>query len=685
MAKNPLETLIDNMQLTNIAETLDETEIGKIAKLVASGYNLDLHSMKDWITRTEEGIKIAEQVMEVKNFPWPGAANVKFPLIAISSIQFAARAYPAIVQGKKVVKAQVVGKDPDNVKAEKAERVSTHMSWQLLEQMEGWDEDTDKLLHVLPVVGTVFRKTYRDELNQVNASELCMPLDVIVHMDTKNYAKCRRVTHKISLHRNEVMERELSGLFRGSGAEYMNTDAEEDLAEIFLEQHRWLDLDGDGYEEPYIVTTHEASQTLVRIVARYDMEGIHVVEEGPKEGKAKKIDPVQYFTPFFFLPSPSGKFYAQGFAHLLGGINESLSTITNQLLDAGTLANLGGGFLGNGARMGKGQLRFTPGEWKPVETTGGVLRDNLVPLPVREPSSTLFQLLGMLNDLGMKLASVSDQMAGESPSQNTPATTTLTLLEEGMRVFTAIYKRVFRSLKEEFKKLRRLNQLYLDEDEVFRVLDEENVAFKEDYAAGNYDVVPVADPNMASSAMRLVKTKALMETLEINPTPEGRLEILEQYYEALQAPNIDKLLPKDEQGNLKMPQPPPDPKALELQLKTQVAMDKEEKEKQTLPLTLQKIEEEINLLKANTRKALADADSKPLMDQLTALNASVAALHKQTDLDLRGRQMEVAVNERPGKEGGAGAPGGMGAAPSNSQSPGVAAGGPGGTGSAPAA
>lgn len=650
MAKHPIDILLENLDKKNIAEGLDDNKREEISRLVKFGYESDESSRTEWKKKTEEGIKIAEQVMETKTYPWPGASNVKFPLIAIASIQFAARAYPSIIQGSKVVKAEVVGKDPQNVKAEKARRVSTHMSWQLLEKMQGWDEGMDKLLHVLPVVGTVFKKTYWDELNQVNASDLCMPLDVVVHMLTQNLQKCRRITHKISLYKNEVIERERAGLFLGNDADYFQGDSDEDLAECFLEQHRWLDLDGDGYEEPYIVTVHEASNTLVRIVACYDANGIKANEDG----KIHKIDAVPYFTDYHFIPASSGKYYSLGFAHLLGGINEALSTSINLLIDTGHMAATGGGFFGKGARMKGGTLSFKPNEWKPVDVAGGTLRDNIVPNPVREPSSVLFQLLGLLNDLGMKLASVSDAMAGETPSQNTPATTTLAVIEQGLKVFTAIYKRIFRSLKSEFGKLRRLNSLYLEENEYFTVLDEEQVAYKKDYTLGDYDIVPVADPTMASDAQRMAKAQAVMQTVPMIPTPEGKMEALRQYYDAIQAPNIDKLLPVDEQGAIKMPQPPPDPQAIELQLKTVQAQHEEERKRHMMPIEHEKLKAEIDLIKAQTANQLAQADSKPIMDQLETLSRMVAAMHKDTELKIKQMQTEMKGAENGGPAGGAG-------------------------------
>jgi chaperonin GroES len=674
--KKPIDFLLKNLDSANIADDLDDDLIAEIATKVINGFDIDDESRADWKESTEEGIKIAEQIVEDKTYPWDGASNVKFPLIAISAIQFAARAYPSIINGDKVVKVSVIGSDPQNKKAEKAKRVSAHMSYQLLEQMQGWDEDTDRMLHSLPVVGTMFRKTFYDTLNQQPASELCMPLDVVVHMKTKNLEKCRRITHIIHLYKNDVIERERSGLFRvvkdQEDAGYMLSD-EEDAAEEFLEQHRWLDLDNDGYEEPYIVTVHKDSGQLVRIVARYDYDMIYVND---KTGKIRKIEPVHYFTAFFFIPAASGKFYALGFAHLLGAINNSINTTINQLLDAGHLSNVQGGFIGRGLRMRAGQLRFKPGEWKVVDAPGSSIKDNIFPMPVKEPSGVLFNLLGMLNDTGMKLASVSETMAGESPSQNTPATTTLAVIEQGLKVFTAIYKRVFRSLKSEFKKIRRLNSIYLEEEEYFRVLDEENIILKDDYSLTDLDIIPVADPNISSDAQRMARVQAIMATLEQNPTPEGKIEILRQYYEGIQAANIDKLLPEDKIQKMLNAPPPPNPEAIKLELDTVKSQHEEERKRHLLPYDIKKIEAEIDEIKSRTTKNIADAQDKPIQTALATLTAQVSAMHNETKMGIEREKIKQAMEAKDGTGQARnnaghspGGNGGMDATPNNQEGP----------------
>jgi chaperonin GroES len=637
-----LQWLMENTNNINIATKLDESKRQDIAQRVVRGYDIDEASRQEWCEKTKIGLEIAEQITQKKTYPWPDSANVKFPLIATAAIQFAARAYPNIIQGTNVVKTKVVGEDLDGTKAKRAGRVGKHMSYQCTDEMDGWEEDCDKLLHSLPVIGTCFKKTYFSKLLQRNVSEMVSPLDLVVNQECKSMVTARRLTHIVPLYKNEVIEREMEGSFIELQANYMEVNDDEDAAEIFLEQHRWLDLDEDGYEEPYIVTVHKTSQTLVRIVARYEANRVQV----NSKNKVSKIKAVEYFTMFGFIPAPSGKFYYLGFAHLLGPINESMNTLINQLLDAGSLANLQGGFLAKGIRFQGGTLRFKPGKWKLVDVTGGILKDNIYPLPVKEPSDVLFKLLGLLNDTGMKLASVSETMTGDAPPTNTPAATTLAMIEQGLKVFTAIYKRVYRSLTEEYRKLYRLNSLYLDDKVYFNVMDTQLAVAREDYNTSDIAIFPVADPTLASEAQRIAKSQALMQTMQLNPSKSGQLEILRQHYEALGADNIDKILPEQEIQQMLTAPPPPDPQMIEMQIKaTQASIDDDIK-LQKLPYELEKLESEIDQVKAVTKKILAEAASKPILAELDIVNSQIDRIQQDTKLEI-----ERMKAERTGTDG----------------------------------
>jgi chaperonin GroES len=549
------DKLLEFYEADNIAKLLSEDELQKIGQRAHSDYLLDEESRDEWLKGMEDAIKIAKQVMESKTFPWPNAANVKFPLITSAIISFSSRTYPEIVRGTKVVNAGIIGPD-DGKKAAIAARISDHMSYQLLVESRNWEDDTDKLLMLLPLLGLVYRKTYWDSFSQIPTTDLCLPDKVCVNHNIKNLDSARRITHCIDLYKNDIIERINAGLFIEFDLEKLIGETpdgqdglDDDKAYTFCEQHRYLDLDGDGYSEPYIVTFAKETYQVVRIVARYDLENILYSEDG----KLIKINAVNYFTDYHFIPNPDGGFHSIGYGTLLYPINETINTTINQLLDAGTLSNRQSGFIGNNLRNKKGSLDFKPGEWKFVEAAdGNDISKSIVPLPVKDPSPVLFQLLNLMIGAGKDLASVTDILQGQQQSQNSPATTVLALIEQGLKVHTAIIKRLHRSLKKEFEKLVRLNRMYLDDEMYFYAFDGEHYISREDYQRDNLQVFPVSDPNLSSDVKRMTIAQQLMQFKD-DPII-SKEEIYIRYFEALQIPNPKALIkPPDPNAP-----PPPD-------------------------------------------------------------------------------------------------------------------------------
>jgi len=312
---------------------------------------------------------------------------------------------------------------------------------------------------------------------------------------------------------------------------------------LFLEQHRWYDLDDDGYQEPYIVTVHEQTQKLVRIAPRFATDGII---RNPENDKIIKIVAEQYFTRYLFMPAIDGGFYGMGFGSLLMSTNSAINTLINQLLDAGTISNRQSGFLGRGLRLSKGKsLTVRAGEWKPVESTGDDLKKNIFPLPVREPSNVLFQLLGLLIDSGKELAGMTEILAGNSPGANVPAESVLALIEQGLQVYSAIHKRIYRAQYKELQKLRRLNALYLDQMTYSLMLDDSSTPdVQADFAAKDLDIVPVADPNNTTMMQRMLKAKAM---LELRGQGLNDQEILRRYLLAMNIEDVENIIPQEEQ------------------------------------------------------------------------------------------------------------------------------------------
>jgi chaperonin GroES len=577
-ATEPEANLRALIESTNIAEDMDEDELEELGKHVSEGFEDDLRSREDWEKNLDEWQKLALQVKEEKTFPWAGAANVKYPLLSVASMQFNARAYPALVPATSdVVKVEVIGKDPDGQKLEKARRIGAYMSYQVLNQMDGWEEDMDRLLLMLPIIGTVFKKTYYDSILRQNVSELVLPKNLVVNYWAKSIETAERVSEIIPMNKRVLKENMMGGIFLDVDlgepqVEAPNTldnkpvpiQLDDTTPHSIVEQHCFWDMDGDGYAEPYIVTFERHSHKVLRVVARFDDKSIKTIVDSKGKTKLAKIKPIQYYTKFGFIPNPEGGFYDVGFGLLLGPLNESVNTLINQLIDSGTINNLNGGFLGKGLKLKMGESQWKPGEWKSVTSTAEDLRKQIVPLPSKEPSKVLFELLTSLINGAKELASVAEIMVGKMPGQNTPATTTMATIEQGMKVFTAVYKRVYRSLRSEFKKIFDLNGTYLDSSRYQAVVDVPIDGG--DFDNESYDVCPGADPNTATASEKLMKAQGLMELL-----PTGVLDpvaVVSRVLEAQEQPNFQQLFNQQIQQTGQF-QPPPDPKILALQAKQQ--------------------------------------------------------------------------------------------------------------------
>jgi chaperonin GroES len=633
------------IQTTNLAENMKKEELQKIGTEVYDGYMLDLKSKEAWERQIDGWVKLAAQIKEEKNFPWPKASNVKYPLLATAAMQFAARAYPSLVPADgKIVQFRVVGADPNGEKAIKADKLAKHMNYQLLEDMEDWEEEMDRLLIMLPVVGCLFKKTYFDNIKKRNVSKLVGPKDLVVNYWATSLEAAHRKTEIISMNRNQIKAMQNAGLYldvelpeprsqpelpyrQDAHGNEMPSQADDTTPYVVLEQHTFKDLDDDGYQEPYIVTIEEQSKKVLRIVARFDSDGIQKNEDGD----LICIEPVEYYTKYGFIPNPDGGFYDIGFGHLLGPLNESANTVINQLIDAGTLSILQAGFIGKGLRIKMGQQRFQPGEWKEVNATGDDLKKQIMPLPVPGPSGELLKLLEMLLASGKELASVAEIFTGKMPGQNTPATTTQATIEQGMKVFTAIYKRTYRSLAKEFRKIFRLNGLY---DENFQraveVLDEP--IGPADYDRKSYDVCPSADPTAGSTTEKMMKVQMLGQLI-----PLGTINVMEftkRTLEAQEQPNIGALM--------QQPQPQVDPKVQAIQAKAQM-----DKEKHQLDMVAQQMELKFEVMRQQM-EAKHEEEMNAMKMQFEAMKFQQQARHQQQQavLDAVTSQQEMAAQSK---------------------------------------
>jgi chaperonin GroES len=631
----------------NLCDLFEEDDLKRIGSFCHDGYTRDEFSRAAWMRRNEAGMDLALQIQKDKSFPWPGCSNVAFPLVTIAAMQFHARAYPAIVNGTDVVKCLSFNGDPAH-----AERVSTHMSWQLLHQDRSWEEQEDKALLNLSIVGTNFKKSYHSSARAHNVSELVLAKDLVLDYWSKSLDETPRKTHLIPMFRNEVYEKVMRGVFRDCLEEtwYTNTPAptssqrqvhqdnrqgvtppapDETTPLLFLEQHCNLDLDDDGYAEPYIITFDSVSKEVVRIVTRFDrLSDIERVATGPNKGKIVRIEAMEYFTKKTFIPSPDGGIYDIGFGVFLGPLNEAVNSLVNMLLDAGTMQTTGGGFLGRGAKIRGGNYTIAPFEWKRVDSTGDDLRKSIFPLPVNAPSDVLFQLLSLLINYTSRISGTTDIMVGENPGQNTPAQTTQTMVEMGQKIYTAIFKRVWRASQEEFRKLFKLNGMFLPPDK-----PQVGGATRADYAGSPDQVCPVADPNVTSDAMRLQLAGALKQSA-MTTAGYNKDAVEVRYLKALRVENIPEVFP----GTAGQP-PAKDPKLVIEETKIQGRMAEQER---ALQVEMQKflvtLEEEKRLnnakiieLMANAQNEAANAQTEQAYAQVAIINAEIARVNTENE------------------------------------------------------
>ena len=554
----------------NVAELLNEDSLSAIGNYVTEGFKTDKSSRSDWEDRNKDAMKIAMQVLEEKSFPWKGAANVKYPLMTLACISFNARAYPVLVPGPNLVKCRVVGEDPAGEKAARAKRLETHMSYQIMEEMNGWEEDMDRLLMVLPLVGCVFKKTYFDPVTGKNCSKLIFADDLVVNYFTRHLNDAERVSHVILLSKNDIISRHRRGIYiehevglsnysPDKETQGHNPSSDEATPHELVEQHCWLDLDGDDLNEPWIVTIHKETSKVYRIVPRFNPDGV----EYNRKNEVVGFKTADYFTKYGFIPSPDGGFYDVGFNTLLYPINAAVNTILNQLIDAGTLNSQQGGFLSRGIRIQGGKIELAQGEWKAVNTIGDDIRKNIYPLPTKEPSQTLYNLFTTLISVGERIGSIQDMLMGENPGQNQPATTSMAVIEQGLKPLTGVIKRLYRSLQEEFRKLYRLNRDYLDPERYYVILDSQAQGRVErtDYVGDETDISPVADPNTISEQQRMARVEALSTRARNVPGYNPRI-VESMYLDALGVPNKDQVYPPE--GTLPAPKPPIEAQRLQL-------------------------------------------------------------------------------------------------------------------------
>ena len=565
----PPEPMMDEGEdfFENLAELIDDGDLGRIYSDCVADFQDDKSSRKEWEEQYREGLEFLGMKFEERTEPFNGASGIIHPLLAESVTQFQAQAYKELLPAGGPVKTQVVGMMTPNADLQAA-RVQEFMNYQITQVMKEYDPETDQMLFYLPLSGSAFRKVHFDQSLDRPVSRFIPSEKLVVPYGASSLESATRITHVIDMSLNDVKKMQQSGFYRKSDISYTSNpsysddEISDEIDELqgvkpsggsgsdeceILEMH--IDLDLPGFEDldeegeetgiklPYILTMLPKQSTVLSIRRNYDEKDI----------LRKRID---YFVHYKFLPGLG--FYGFGLTHMIGGLSRGATSILRQLIDAGTLANLPGGFKARGIRIRDDDVPIQPGEFRDMDAPGGSLRDALMPLPFKEPSATMVTLLGMLVDAGRRFASIGDMQVGDGNAE-APVGTTVALLERGSRVMSAIHKRLHYSQRIEFNLLAGLFKTYLPPQYPYMTANGDQSIKQSDFD-DRIDVLPVSDPNIFSMSQRVMLAQEMLKMVQSNPEIHGPMGIHNAYkrmYEAMGVQQVDQILPP--------PPPPPQP------------------------------------------------------------------------------------------------------------------------------
>ena len=535
----------------NLAEVLDEKLLNELSSELRGQYEEDLESRDEWKEGYVKGLDLLGIKYEERTEPFDGASGVTHPLIAESVTQFQAQSYKELLPSGGPVKINIMGNRTLEREAQAA-RVREFMNYQITEVMEDYDTDTDQMLFYLPLAGSTFKKIYYDQTRGTAVSKFVPAEDLVVPYQASDINTVSRLTHVLKMDENTIRKMQVAGIYRD--VEISASDDDQDVVqekkdelegaskgysdEVFsvLEMHVNLDLEGfedmgrdgqpTGIKLPYIVTLDQGSGEILSITRNFE-------QNDPLKRK------IQYFVHYKFLPGLG--FYGFGLIHMIGGLGRAATSILRQLIDAGTLSNLPAGFKARGIRIRNDDEPLAPGEFRDIDAPGGDLRNSIVPLPFKEPSGTLSNLLAALIEAGRRFVSIADQKLGES-SGDMPVGTTVAMLERGMKVMSAIHKRLHYAQKTEFRLLARIFGENLPQQYPYEIAGAEQQIYAADFD-GRVDVLPVSDPNIFSMAQRVALAQTQLQIAQSNPDIHNLPAAYRRLYQALEVQNIDEILP----------------------------------------------------------------------------------------------------------------------------------------------
>jgi len=545
----------------NLAEDMDERVLSRIAMDLISDYKKDKESRSDWEKSYTSGLDLLGFKYNNETGPFLGASSVTHPMLAEAVTQFQAQAYKELLPSDGPVSAKVVGsRTPE--KEEQSQRVEEFMNYMITEEMEEYTPEFDQLLFYLPLAGSAFKKVYYDDVMQRAVSKFVPAEDLVVPYYATDLNDCERITHLVRMSENDILKKQQSGFYRDVDILPSRTDNDEvkekynelggvsnsgdsisDYQFNILEMHVDLDLedpenksDEKNIKIPYIVTLDEGSAEILSIYRNYE----------PNDELYKRKN---FFVHYKFLPGLG--FYGFGLIHMIGGLSKTATAALRQLLDAGTLSNLPAGFKSRGMRIRDDDQPFQPGEFRDVDAPGGNIKDQFQILPFKEPSNVLFQLLGFVVQAGQRFAAIADMQVGEG-SQKAAVGTTVALLERGSRVMSAIHKRCYYGMRQEFRLLGKVFATYLPPVYPYAVYGGDRMVKQADFSP-EVDVIPVADPNIFSMTQRVTLAQTQLQIAQTNPAIHNIHEAYRRVYAALGTKDIGTLLKPDQKPTPKDP------------------------------------------------------------------------------------------------------------------------------------
>ena len=535
----------------NLAEFLGEGTLDELGSKLSDQYTEYKESRGDWEQSYREGLELLGFKYERRTEPFRGASGVNHPVLAEAVTQFQAQAYKELLPSDGPVRTQILG----NISVEKEEqskRVKDFMNYQIMDQMKEYEPEFDQMLFYLPLSGSTFKKVYYDDLLGRAVSKFIPADDLIVPYSANSLEDAEAIIHVVKISENDLRKQQVAGFYKDIDLgkppvtenqledkklelEGISKDGQEDQYTL-LEIHTDLDLDGyedkgedgepTGIKLPYIVTVAQSNNKILSIRRNYQ----------PTDPLKKKIN---YFVQFKFLPGTG--FYGFGLIYMIGGLTRTATAALRQLLDAGTLANLPAGFKSRGIRVRDDAQPLQPGEFRDVDAPGGNIRDQFMPLPFKGPDATLLQLMGIVVNAGQRFAAIADMQVGDM-NQQAAVGTTVALLERGSRVMSAIHKRLYVGLKEEFKLLANVFKTYLPPVYPYDVPGASREIKVQDFD-DRVDILPVADPNIFSQTQRISLAQSQLQLAQSNPQIHNLYQAYRSMYDALGVKNVNAILP----------------------------------------------------------------------------------------------------------------------------------------------